>query len=240
MSLKEQKTDPGAGPEPETARERGRQSEAGAQDETKNGAADAESSGELGEASPQTRAAGEKQEAGPPDEEPTEAEAARKTAEETYDRFLRLQAEFENYKKRQAKERAETLKYASVPLLKDFLNIQDNLARATEHARKNGGEGMEAILSGVEMVSKQINEIFERHGLKRIEALGKPFDPTLHEAMGVVETGEAPENQVMEEFQAGYTLHDRVVRPAMVMVSKRGQADGESRPSEQQQENREN
>ncbi len=174
-------------------------------------------------------------EAPPPGEE-AELEAAKQLAQENYDRFLRLQAEFENYKKRLAKEKAETLKFANTPLLQELLGIEDNLNRATEHARKNGGEGMDAILSGVEMVSKQLSDIFERYQLIRIEALGKPFDPTLHQAMGVVETDEVPENQVMEEFQAGYTLHDRVVRPAMVMVSKRGQGSAESAPPPPDQE----
>ena len=159
-------------------------------------------------------------------------EAAQITAQGNYDKYLRLQAEFENYKKRLAKERAESLKFAFAPLLQDLVGIEDNLKRAVEHARKNEGDGVEAILSGVEMVSKQVAEIFDRYGMTRIEALGKTFDPNLHQAMGVVETQEVPENQVMEECQAGYTLHNRVVRPAMVIVSKRAEGGAKGPPAQ--------
>ena len=89
-----------------------------------------------------------------------------------------------------------------------------------EHARNNAEQEVAPLLSGIEMVAKQLGETFERHGLQRIEAKGKPFDPNMHEAMSVVETDDVPENQVMDEFQPGYALHNRVVRPAMVTVSK--------------------
>ena len=93
-----------------------------------------------------------------------------------------------------------------------------------EHARNAPEEGMDGILAGVEMVARQMNETFERYGMTRIASVGEPFDPTRHEAMGVVETEDGPEDHVVDEFQAGYLLHDRVVKPAMVTVSKKGQA----------------
>lgn len=151
----------------------------------------------------------------------TELEQAQALAEENYDKFVRLRAEMENYKKRMQKERAEESKYAELPLLRDLAGILDNLERAAEHARNNPVEGTDGILSGVEMVAKQLNETFERHGMKRIQSMGEAFDPTRHEAMGLVETDDVPENQVVEEYQAGYFLHDRVVKPAMVTVSKK-------------------
>lgn len=162
-----------------------------------------------------------------------ELEEAKKVAATNFDKYLRLQAEFDNYKKRLAKEQADSLRYAQTPLLRDLLAVQDNLERALEHARSDAANGAEAITSGVEMVAKTLREIFERHGMTRIEALGQPFDPNLHEAMGVVETFEVPENQVLEECQAGYLLHDRIVRPAMVIVSKRAQGEAQEPPSQE-------
>lgn len=150
-----------------------------------------------------------------------ELEQAKALAGENYDKFIRLQAETENYRKRMQKERAEENKYAELPLLRDLIGILDNLERAAEHARNNPGEGTDGILSGVEMVAKQLTETFERHGMKRIQSLGGAFDPTRHEAMGLVESDDVPEDQVVEEYQAGYFLHDRVVKPAMVTVSKK-------------------
>ena len=140
---------------------------------------------------------------------------------EVNDKHLRQLAEFDNFKKRMRKEHEEQLKYALLPLLKDITAAIDNLERALEHARQDSGGDSNGLRAGIEMVLKQVSDIFERHGMTRIKAVGEAFDPTLHEAMMVVELGEAPENQCIQEFQAGYVLHGRVVRPAMVSVSKR-------------------
>lgn len=155
-----------------------------------------------------------------------ELEEARQLAADNYDKFIRFQAEIENYKKRVQKERMEEGRYAHLPVMRDLMGILGNLQRAVEHARGDLGQGVDGIISGVEMVAKQLNEIFERHGMKRIKSVGEQFDPTMHEAMGLVESDEVPENQVMEEFEAGYFLHERVVKPAMVTVSRKpAQAD---------------
>ena len=159
-----------------------------------------------------------------PEEWEREVEQARAQAAENYEKFLRLHAEFENFKKRMHKDQAEAMKYAQLPLLRDFTTVMDNLERAVEHARKNSGTDLEGLVAGIELVIKQATDTFERFGMKRITAKGEAFDPTRHEAMAVVETTDAPENQVIEEVQAGYMLHDRVVRPAMVTVAKRSQA----------------
>lgn len=155
----------------------------------------------------------------------TQVEAAKRLAAEYHDRFLRTQAEFENYKKRIAKEHADSLRYALTPLVTEMAAILDNLERATEHARKEEAEAG-ALLAGIEMVVKQMHEALARFGVTRIEAVGRPFDPELHEAMAVVERDDVPANQVLEEFQAGYLLHDRVIRPARVTVSKPGNDGG--------------
>jgi molecular chaperone GrpE len=148
-------------------------------------------------------------------------EEARQEAAAAAERVLRLQAEFENYKKRIQKEHADALRFALAPLVTEVAAIMDNLERAVEHVRKEPGDGVAPLLEGVEMVVRQMREALGRFGVRRIDAVGKPFDPALHEAINVVETQDAPENQVLEEYQAGYLLHDRVVRPARVCVSKR-------------------
>jgi molecular chaperone GrpE len=164
-------------------------------------------------------------------EQPSELELARAEAAQHFDRYVRLQAEFDNYKKRIGKEHGDSLRYALTPLVAEVAAIMDNLERAVEHARKDPGDGVAALLAGIEMVLKQMSEALGRFGVLRIEAVGQPFDPGRHEAINVVESDDVPENQVLEEYQAGYLLHDRVIRPARVCVSKRsGNAGGQPPP----------
>jgi len=170
--------------------------------------------------------AGAETDTGPNEESPldalaTELEAARADIAAHQDRYMRLQAEMENYKRRTSKEHEERLKYALTPLVKEIAAVMDNLERAVEHARQNQGEPADALRDGIEMVIKQMIEAFSRCGVTRIEAEGKPFDPNLHEAMTVVETDDHPEDQVVMVLQAGYLLHERVVRPARVGVAKK-------------------
>lgn len=152
-----------------------------------------------------------------------EAELAtlRTQVAETNDKYLRLLAEFDNFKKRMRREHEEQLKYALLPLLKDITAPMDNLERALEHARQDNGEDAEGLCAGIELVLKQVADIFERYGMIRIKTAGEAFDPAVHEAMMLVESVDVPENQCIQEFQAGYVLRGRVVRPAMVSVSKR-------------------
>lgn len=156
----------------------------------------------------------------------------REEMKQTLDKYVRMHAEFENYKKRVAKEHSESLKYAQAPVLKDMIGIMDNLERAVDHAKSSSGNNDESLLSGIEMVIKQVETTFDKFGLKRLQATGKPFDPTMHEAMSVVETNDVAENHVIEEFQAGYILSDRVVRPAMVSVAKAKPVEEQATPSE--------
>ncbi|HKI98167.1 MAG TPA: nucleotide exchange factor GrpE [bacterium] len=179
---------------------------------------------------PATEAVPEQAEAKGTPEGPSELELAQQEAAGNYDRFVRLQAEFENYKRRIAKEHADSLRYALTPLVTDVAHVMDDLERAMEHARKEQGDAVSALLTGIEMVLKHMYETLNRYGVTRMEAVGKPFDPERHEAINVVETNEVPENQVLEEYQAGYILHDRVIRPARVCVSKRGSDAGRQAP----------
>lgn len=135
-----------------------------------------------------------------------------------YDRWLRMSAELENYKKRVEKEKAEFLKYAHESLIKELLPIVDNLERAIEHARTK--KASNALVEGIEMVLKSFNDCLGKFKVKPVKAIGAKFDPNLHEAVRVEENAEEEENTILSELQKGYILNDRVVRPAMVVVSK--------------------
>ena len=134
-----------------------------------------------------------------------------------YDLFLRERAETENFKKRMVREKSEALRFASEPLVRDLLPIVDNLERAVEHADGNG----QSVIEGVRLVLKSLLDILERHGVKRIDAVGEQFDPTRHEAMAQVQSAEHEPNQVVDQHHSGYLLHDRLLRPALVTVSGR-------------------
>ena len=148
----------------------------------------------------------------------TELEKAREETRQHHERWLRERAELENLKKRAARERAETMKFANESLLRDLLPIVDNLERAVAHA-ESGGDG-QPLVEGVALVLKSLLDVLERHGVKRIEAKGTPFDPAQHEAMAHVESTEHEPNSVIEEHQPGYRLKERLLRPALVSVAK--------------------
>src|SRR5262245_6566885 len=148
----------------------------------------------------------------------TELAAAREEARHAHDRWLRERADLENLKKRSAKERADTLRYANETVLRDLLAVVDNLERAVEHAR-GGGNG-KPLVEGVELVLKALLDVLERHGVKRVESKGARFDPAHHEAMAHVETTEHEPSSVVAEHQAGYRLNERLLRPALVTVAK--------------------
>ncbi len=146
--------------------------------------------------------------------------------DELKDRLLRLAAETDNYKKRSEREKADFLKRANESILKDLLPVMDNLERALEHAVEEGGSEA-AIVKGLELTSQELWKVLERHGVERVDALGQPFDPELHEAMMQQEDPDVEENTVIGVLQKGYLSHGRLLRPAMVIVSKRpaGQED---------------
>ncbi len=137
---------------------------------------------------------------------------------ENYDLLLRERAELENFKRRMQREKSESLRFASEPLLRDILPVIDNLERAVAHAK--GSEGSQALVEGVELVLRSLLDTIGRHGVSRVKAKGETFDPNLHEAVVQVENTEVAPNTVLDEHQSGYQLHDRLLRPAMVSVSK--------------------
>jgi molecular chaperone GrpE len=164
--------------------------------------------------------------------DPANAEALvfrlREELAEAGDRTLRLQADFDNFRKRALKERQEAIQYGSQNLFKDLLSVVDNLDRAIGHAGESGGADLENFLQGVDLVRRELMAVFEKHHVSEIEALGKPFDPALHEAMAQVETDAAPPNTVVEVLEKGFQLRDRLVRPSRVIVAKGMKASGRS------------
>jgi molecular chaperone GrpE len=150
-------------------------------------------------------------------------ETARKEATENHDRYLRVCADFENYKKRTARETADYRKFANEALIKEMLAIVDNLERAVDSSN-NHSEDQTPIVKGVEMTLKAVQSILERFHVTPIDAMGKPFDPRFHQAFQQEESDECPENTVLSEFQRGYQLYDRLLRPSMVIVSKKKEA----------------
>lgn len=146
-----------------------------------------------------------------------EVEAKANDAAEGHDKWLRLGAEFENYKKRVQKEKSDLIKFGNENLLKAVLPILDNLERAIDHGKKMNENG--PLLSGVEIILRQFLTILERFGVKPVAAMGESFDPEKHEAVFQAEIDEEPD-RVISELEKGYLFHERLLRPAKVVVSK--------------------
>ena len=158
------------------------------------------------------------------DKEPTVEERAADAEskyKEMHDRYLRLNAEFDNYKKRMMRETGDRLKYFNMELIKELLPSLDNLERAISHAGDDHSD-LENMIEGLQMVYKGMQEAFGKFGVSEIESIGKEFDPNCHQAVGMIESQEVPENHVAEECLKGYYLHDRIIRPTMVRVSGKG------------------
>lgn len=135
------------------------------------------------------------------------------------DRYLRLCAEFENYKKRSAREMDKFRKFANESLIKEILPVVDNLERAVNSANDDEWANSD-LTQGVALSIKDLEKVFGKHGVKPIGAIGKAFDPVFHEAVIMQETDKYLENTVINEIQKGYLIHDRLLRPTKVVVSK--------------------
>ncbi len=147
-----------------------------------------------------------------------EYEAYKTEAEEQRDQMLRTVAEFDNSRKRTEREKEESLKYALESFVKELIPTVDSIERAIQSTTES--EDFGALAEGVEMIYKGILSTLEKRGVLPIDAANEPFDPMQHEAVMHVESEEVPENHVIEEWQKGYLLHNRVIRPSMVSVSK--------------------
>jgi molecular chaperone GrpE len=159
-----------------------------------------------------------------PAEAPGEAPKGERTELElAQERLLRLQADFENFRRRALKERTEDRQFGHQNLVKDLLSTVDNLERAIDHARgahERGGGDFGSLLQGVELVQRELLVVLGKHGVSEIEALGKPFDPALHEAMAQAPDGSVPANTVVQVLEKGYQLRGRLLRPARVIVAR--------------------
>ncbi len=145
--------------------------------------------------------------------------AAEQEKKEIYDRLLRVSAEFENYKKRSARETENFKKFANESLVRELLPVADDMERAIASSVRESSS--HPVLDGVTIIFEKLLKILDSFGVKPVEsAVGKAFDPGFHEAAMLEESDDYPENTVIREFQKGYMLHDRLLRPAMVVVSK--------------------
>jgi molecular chaperone GrpE len=153
--------------------------------------------------------------------DPTSADSQEKQAQEELqiyqDKYIRLAAEFENYKRRAQRDQSDAIRYANESLLKKLLSTFDNLERAIQCGKDAGASG--SLLEGVELTHKQFLETVEKLGVRQVSSTGSLFDPNMHQAVAQVESETVEPNTVVEEFQKGYFLHDRILRPAMVTVA---------------------
>jgi molecular chaperone GrpE len=141
-------------------------------------------------------------------------------ADEAEAQAHRTLADFDNYRKRMERDRADQVKFASERLLKEMLPVLDNLDRALSHARE--ARDFDKVIEGIDLIQKQQVAALEKFGVRMIEAVGQPFDPTCHQSIGQTETDRPEEeSRVMSEVQKGYRLHDRVLRPSLVTVGVR-------------------
>lgn len=151
-------------------------------------------------------------------EDTPELDAIQKDFEKFRDLYIRSQADLDNYRKRAAREREDATRYANASLLERLLPVLDNFELGLEAARSGGGA--DAILQGMSMVQKQLQDFLADSGVQPIDALGAEFDPNVHDALGQEPSADVPEGVVTRQVRKGYKLKDRLLRPAAVMVSK--------------------
>lgn len=141
------------------------------------------------------------------------------TADKNFDLYVRSQAEIDNLKKRFLKEKTELCKFSNESLIKKLLSVGDNLEKAISHSKDDNS--LDVLREGVELTLKGLMDILEKEGLESVKALGEPFDPNFHEAVSELQDNSAKPGTVIQELQKGYTLNERLIRPAMVIVSKK-------------------
>ncbi len=151
--------------------------------------------------------------------EELKARAAR--ADEHWDRLLRTAADLENFKKRAARERIETAQAAATALIQKLLPVLDHFEMAQSAAQTAQDDKLASLQAGVAMIQEQLKNTLAESGLEEIDASGKPFDPTWHEAVSQQETADVPEGHVVRQLRKGYKLRDRLLRPATVIVAKK-------------------
>jgi molecular chaperone GrpE len=153
-----------------------------------------------------------------PAELPNALQEKTREVEEHYERLLRLAAEMENLKKRQERERADLLQFANENLIKELLPVVDNLELALDHGRQL--QAPAPLLEGLERVHQSFLKALAKFGVTPLGSVGQPFDPAFHNAVMQEEAPEVPDCEVLKEMQKGYLLHNRLIRPAMVVVAR--------------------
>jgi molecular chaperone GrpE len=141
-------------------------------------------------------------------------------ADENWDRLLRTSADFDNFKKRAAREKQEAVKYANESLLQKLLPVLDSLDMALAAAQTAGADAGQSLQAGVGLVCQQLKTVLGEAGLEEVDAVGKRFDPNFHEALSQQETPDVPDGHVVQQTRKGYRLRDRLLRPASVIVAK--------------------
>ena len=176
------------------------------------------------------------------EDENTEVESLEKEIETLKEEKIRLLAEMENLRKRFEREKVETIKFGSINLARDILSPGDNLERALDALPEdeNHSESIKNLIDGLKMVLKEYKSALEKHGVKKIETLNQKFDHNFHQAMMEVENNDVEEGTVVQEVQSGYTMHDRLLRAAMVGVSKKPATKTKDIEEEKDQDNPKN
>ena len=142
-------------------------------------------------------------------------------ADETWERLLRTTADFENFKKRAARERQDAVRFANESLIQKLVPVLDNFEMALAAAQAGPENGGQSLQTGVAMIHQQLRNVLTEAGLEDVDATGKPFDPNLHEAVSQQETDSVPDGHVAQQLRKGYKLRERLLRPASVVVAKR-------------------
>ena len=177
------------------------------------------------------------------DSQDTEEDVLREEIKTLKEEKIRVLAEMENLRKRFEREKIDSLKYGSVNFARDILSPGDNLERALSviNEEEEHSQSIKNLIDGLHMVKKELSTALEKHGVKKIDSLNKKFDPNLHQAMMEVENNNLDEGVVVQEIQTGYVMHDRLLRPAMVAVSKKTQkTDEEESGKELKSDNEDN
>jgi len=154
-------------------------------------------------------------------EQLTELQTLAAKTDEYKDNWLRTAADFENFKKRAARERTEAVQFANATLIQKLLPVLDNFEMAHAAAQAAQGDKLASLQTGIAMIQQQLKTAVTEAGLEEMDASGKPFDPAFHEAVSQQETDSVPEGQVIQQIRKGYKLRDRLLRPAAVIVAKK-------------------
>jgi molecular chaperone GrpE len=142
-------------------------------------------------------------------------------ADDNWERLLRTTADFDNFKKRAAREKQDAIRYANEGLLEKLVPVLDNFDAALSAAQTNSSEAAQSLQTGVAMIFQQLKKVLTESGLEEIDATGQKFDPNLHEAVSQQESRDVPEGEVLQQLRKGYKLRDRLLRPATVVVAKK-------------------